>query len=100
MADRIEIDTSLLAQDRDRIQEEVQSLKICIAQVQEQVEQLSDMWEGPAKEAFLNQFWSDCDFIQNFFTEMDTYTEAMEYAQKEYEKCDNDVAQIIGAIEI
>jgi len=100
MADRIEIETSLLAQDKDTIQGEIQSLKTHMTQMREQMEQLSGMWEGPAKEAFMNQFWSDFDYIQSFLTEMDTYTEAMEYAQREYEKCENDVAQIIGAIQI
>ena len=100
MAHRIEIETRLLAQDKDTIQGEIQSLKTYMTQMREQMEQLSGMWEGPAKEAFMNQFWSDFDYIQSFLTEMDTYTEAMEYAQREYEKCENDVAQIIGAIQI
>ena len=100
MADRIEIETSLLAQDKDTIQGEIQSLKTHMTQMREQMEQLSGMWKGPAKEAFMNQFWSDFDYIQSFLTEMDTYTEAMEYAQREYEKCENDVVQIIGAIQI
>ena len=67
MADRIEIETSLLAQDKDTIQGEIQSLKTYMTQMREQMEQLSGMWEGPAKEAFMNQFWSDFDYIQSFF---------------------------------
>ena len=46
------------------------------------------------------QFWSDCDFIQDFFSEMDAYVDAMEYARQEYEKCENNVSQIVASIRI
>lgn len=100
MSDRIEIETRLLAQDKESIRDQVQQLRKQKDQLQEKMEQLSGMWEGPAKETFLAQFLSDCEYMDSFFSELDTYVQAMEYAEKEYDKCEDDVAQIIAAIEI
>ncbi|HIZ64617.1 MAG TPA: WXG100 family type VII secretion target [Candidatus Blautia pullicola] len=100
MADRIEIETRLLAQDKESIQTQVQRLRTQKNRLQDRMEQLSGMWEGPAKETFLNQFLSDCEYMESFFSELDAYVQAMEYAEKEYNKCENDVAQIVAAIEI
>ncbi len=100
MADRIEIETNLLMQDKETIQNQVQVLKSRMAGLKEQMERLSGMWEGPAKKTFMSQFWSDCDFIQDFFSEMDAYVDAMEYARQEYEKCENNVSQIVASIRI
>ena len=100
MADRIEIETNLLTQDKETIQNQVRVLKSRMAGLKDQMERLSGMWEGPAKETFMIQFWSDCDFIQDFFSEMDAYVDAMEYARQEYEKCENNVSQIVASIRI
>lgn len=98
--EKIEIETRLLGQDKDTVQEEIQSLKSQTEKLKEQVETLGGMWEGPAKDAFMNQFAEDCEFIESFFAEMDAYVQAMEYAEMEYNKCENEAARIVEAIEI
>lgn len=100
MGDRIEIETRSLAQDRDTIQSQTEGLKTKMNQMQEQMERLSGMWEGPAKEAFMTQFQTDYAYMMDFLAEMNKYVQAMTYAENEYNKCENDVAQIVAAIQI
>lgn len=46
MADRIEIETRLLAQDKESIQTQVQRLRTQKNRLQDRMEQLSGMWEA------------------------------------------------------
>lgn len=100
MAERIEIETRSLGQDRETIQSQTEGLKSRTRQLSEQIESLSGMWEGPAKESFMAQFRTDYEFMQEFLMEMDKYVQAMAYAENEYNKCENDVAQLVAAIRI
>lgn len=100
MAERIEIETRSLGQDKETIQTQTEGLRSRMSQMLEQMEGLSGMWEGPAKEAFLVQFRNDYAYMQEFLAEMDKYVQAMAYAESEYNKCENDVAQIVAAIRI
>nr|WP_317360761.1 WXG100 family type VII secretion target [uncultured Blautia sp.] len=100
MADYIEVETRSLGQDRDNIQNQAEAVRGKLSQLLSSMENLSGMWEGPAKEVFMEQFYTDYEFMQEFLTEMDKYVQAMSYAQQEYDKCENDVAQIVGAIQI
>lgn len=100
MADYIEIETRSLGQDRDNIQNQTEAVRGKLGQLQSSMENLFSMWEGPAKDAFMAQYSTDYEFMQDFLKEMEKYVQAMSYAQQEYDKCENDVAQIVGAIQI
>ena len=100
MAERIEIETRSLGQDRETIQTQTEGLRNRLGQMLEQMESLSGMWEGPAKESFMVQFRTDYEFMQEFLKDMDKYIQAMAYAENEYNKCDNDVAQLVASIRI
>lgn len=100
MTDYIEVETRSLGQDMDNIQNQIQAVRGKIGQLKNSMEVLSGMWEGPAKEAFMTRFYIDYEFMQDFLKEMDRYVQAMSYAQQEYDKCENEVAQIVEAIQI
>lgn len=100
MADYIEIDTVALERDRQTIRSELDKIRTGIDRLREKMVNLGAMWEGPAHDAFMAQFNTDYVFIQEFCSEIGKYTETMEYAQKEYQKCDNAVQQAIASIRI
>lgn len=100
MADYIEIDTLALNRDRQTIQSELDRVRTEISQLQEKMANLGAMWEGPAHNVFMAQFNTDYEFVQEFGNEIGTYIETMEYAQKEYEKCENAVEQAIASIRV
>ena len=100
MADYIEIDTAALDRDRRAIQSELSRVRSEIDQLKEKMVNLGTMWDGPAHDAFMAQFYADYEFIQEFENEIEKYIETMEYALKEYQKCDDSVQQAIASIRV
>lgn len=100
MADYIEIDTMALGRDRQTIQSELDRVRTEISRLKEAMVNLGTMWEGPAHDAFMAQFNTDYEFVQEFGNEIGTYIETMEYAQREYQKCESEVNQAIASIRI
>ena len=100
MADYIEIDTVSLERDRQTIQSELEKVHSGISQLREKMVNLGAMWEGPAHNAFMVQFNADYEFVQEFENELEKYIGTMEYAQKEYQKCENAVHQAIASIRV
>lgn len=100
MADYIEIDTMALGRDRQTIQSELDRVRSEISRLKDEMANLGAMWEGPAHDAFMAQFNTDYEFVQEFGNEIGTYVETMEYAQTEYQKCEAAVNQTIASIRI
>ncbi len=100
MADYIEIDTAALNRDRQTIQSELEGIQTEINRLKDEMVNLGAMWEGPAHNAFMTQFYSDCEFVQEFGKEAQTYIETMGYAVREYQKCEGEVEQAIASIRI
>lgn len=100
MADYIEIDTMALDRDRQTIQSELESVQTEIGRLGEKMESLGSMWEGPAHNAFMSQFHTDYEFVQEFAGEIRAYIETMEYAGKEYERCEDAVRQAVESIRV
>ena len=98
MADYIEIDTAALERDRQTIQSELDRVRTGINQLKDKMVNLGSMWEGPAHNAFMAQFNADYEFIQEFENEIEKYIGTMEYAQREYQKCESQVQQTIASI--
>ncbi len=100
MADYIEIDTTALNRDRQTIQSELERVRTKINQLREKMVNLGTMWEGPAHNAFMSQFHTDYEFVQEFAGEIKAYLETMEYAEREYERCEDAVRQAVDSIRV
>lgn len=100
MADYIETDTMALERDMQTIQSELERVRTEINQLEEKMVNLGAMWEGPAHNAFMVQFNADYELIQEFGNEIGVYIETMEYAVREYQKCEREVQQAIASIRI
>ncbi len=100
MADYIETDTMALERDRQTIQSELERVRTGIDQLKEKMVNLGAMWESPAHHAFMMQFNTDYEFIQEFGNEIGRYIETMEYAVREYQKCEREIQQAIASVRI
>lgn len=99
-ADKIAVQLNLLERDIKGIQGELRGVRTDIQQLYRQVQELDAMWEGDANAAFVNQFNTDhrlmnelCDFIEEFVARL-------EFAATSYIKCENEVGDIVSAIQI
>ena len=96
----ITIDTALLAGDISSLKEALKAARDKLKDMFEQVAELDAMWDGPANEEFVRQFSVDHENAIEMCNTVDALIQSMEFAQKEYDKCDAEVSDIVGAIAI
>lgn len=100
MANYIEIDTGILQGDIGTMATEVHELRQRIQNLQAEVTELSSMWSGRANAVFQQQFALDMEFMNDFADVLEQLISCMEYAKKEYDRCENEVEDLVASIHI
>lgn len=101
MADnRIEITTNSLDNDIKTMNTSLQDITKQLNKMFESVKALDRMWDGPANSAFNQQITKDQNTMVEICAAVDKYIGCMEYASKEYVKCENTVDSAIAAVKI
>lgn len=88
MANRIEIETSSLNSDTERISGEIAKIEEELQQLREETERLSSMWEGPACAAYQSRIGAEMEHAALICKQFAEYVSCMEYASREYVKCE------------
>ncbi len=96
----MEVDTSVLNSDIGTLGTHVSELRKRLTELQAEVTELSGMWSGRANQAFQKQFGNDVDFMNEVFSTVDQLIECMQFAKTEYDKCENEVGDLISSIRI
>lgn len=97
---KFEVDTDFLKQNTNSLAENVQTLKKIRANLENKLAELSNMWEGPAKDAFHAQFAADCEAFRDLCEQLQVAIDCLGNAAQEYENCDRKVRGVIDAIKI
>ena len=96
----IEVNTSTLRNDITRIDTEISGLKKDVKQLRATAQQLSTMWDGNAKTAFVAAVNDDIRRLEELINAMDKFTGKTDDARSEYEKCENAVSGIVASIKV
>jgi len=64
------------------------------------VSELNGMWEGEAKEAFMNAFQTDLNSLEDMISILSDITSATSEARSDYEICESKVSGIVASIKI
>lgn len=96
----IEISTDKLSSDIVRMQEHLDGLTKAKEQIYSQLEELSAMWEGPAKKTFALQTLRDQMVLNALLNNLNHLIECMEYAKSQYNRCREDVNSKIASIRL
>lgn len=96
----IEISTDRLDADINKMQENLDSLRMAKDQVYRCLEQLNGMWEGVAKMSFNAQTRIDEMVLMSLLANLSNLIECMEYAKSEYNRCNEDVNSKIASIRL
>ncbi len=96
----IEISTERLDADINKMQENLDNLRMAKDQVYRCLEQLNTMWEGMAKLTFNNQTRVDEMVLMSLLANLNNLIECMEYAKSEYIRCNEDVNSKIASIRL
>ncbi len=95
-----EVDTDILRKDISRLRQYLRAIEHIHAELRDKMTEVSSMWEGPAKEAFHQQFRDDCAELIEACKQINEVLESMDAAAKEYDSCDSRIKSIIGAIQV
>lgn len=96
----IEVNTSTLRSDISTIEGEINSLKSDVKSLRTTANQLSSMWDGNAKNAFIAAVNDDIRRLEDLIGAIGKFTDKTDTSRVEYEKCENAVAGIISAIRV
>ena len=96
----ITIDMTLQASDIQSLQENVALLRSQMQEMYNEITELDAMWDGPANDAFNQQFQQDYATMENMCKTFDSIIDCFEFANKEYNSCENSVFDIVKSISI
>ncbi len=97
---KLEIETRKLQNDIDSLKEHLAGMRKTGDQMMSDINALSAMWEGEAKNAFTAQFQSDYQTLKNMADVIEDLIKDLEKARDQYESCEDRVASIIHSIRI
>lgn len=101
MADAIlEVNTSTLKSDVSTIHGEFSGLRTDVQKLRTTAAQLSSMWEGSAKNAFIAAVNDDIARLEDLIRVMGNYTDKTDASRAEYDKCENAVTGVVSAIKV
>ena len=96
----IKISTESLKSDSHKINELVTSAEKQLQVIYNEIEILDGMWDGPANEVFVKQFAQDYELFKNMCSFVRAFSNDMNNAAIEYERCENNVKDAIKAIRV
>lgn len=96
----IEIDTEQLKRDTQELIENRNHAEAALKEMIQEIEELNTMWSGKANRAFRVQFTNDVTQMNELLDKMDKLADCMEYAEREYVKCENEVRSMVDSIRI
>lgn len=96
----IEVNTSTLKSDVSTIMGEINGLRRDIQMLRDTANQLSAMWDGNAKAAFMTAVQDDICRMEELVKALEKFAEKTDSSRTEYDKCENSVAGIVSSIRV
>ena len=96
----IEIDTDQLKRDTQELIGSRRNAEAALNEMIQEIEELNAMWSGRANDAFRTQFANDVTMMNELLDKMKALAECMEFAAREYIKCEGEVKSMVDNIRI
>ena len=100
MADKIRINTNRLGTDAESIKRYIDNLANEVENMQNSVQALKKMWEGPSCQAFYKAFQDDMHAMETVIKNLKSIWTYDTNAKKEYENCERKVSSMIADIRV
>lgn len=100
MASKIRINTSTLNQTRQNVQERLNQIKKNMEQISADINTLNSMWTGDAHENFQISIEADMKLLQDICEGIQAVIQYEGNAVTEYNKCEQQVNEIISQIRV
>lgn len=100
MASKIRINTGALNQTRQNVQNQLNQIKKEIEQISADMNELNGMWKGDAHETFQAAIQSDLQLLQDACESLRGVVQYESNAVTEYNKCEQQVNEMIAQIHV
>jgi len=100
MAAKIKVNTGSLDQTRKEIEDRLNQTKKSIEEISQAMSTLNSMWEGEVHTAFAKEIAEDIQQLQNMCDGVQDIIRYESNAVTEYNKCEQQVGEIISQIRI
>lgn len=98
MAQKIKMNTEKLKKDCNQFEQGILELEKCLQEMEEGVNALNSIWEGPSHDSFMTKYRKDCQQMEELNKGLRKYLEAMEKAQREYAICESRVEELVRGL--
>lgn len=98
--DYIKVNTEAMKSDYSELLNVSKSTLNLIKKAQDSIQVLNSTWEGPAKQAFIEQFNADVELFNNICTLTSEFAGDLLKGAKEYEKCENAIYDAVRSMSI
>lgn len=96
MAERkIVINTNTLKSDISNIEESLKKISEKLQTINQNMKDLNVNWTGYANAALMEQYMKDVEMMQEILKKLADYTEDLQEAEKEYNRCEKLVGDIV-----
>ena len=99
-ANKIKVNTISLDRTRRELQEKLEKIKKDIDQISENMSTLNSMWSGEAHSTFEQSVTEDIQFLQGVCENIQEIIDYESNAVKMYNKCEQQVSELIEQIRI
>jgi WXG100 family type VII secretion target len=96
----IKINTARLGTDAAQVISLINDMDNRIKNMKAHIDQLNGMWDGPAKQAFVQVFEDDRAAAEDVIKELKSLHGFETQAKEKYDKCEQQVAALVDAIKI
>ena len=100
MGNYIKVNTYALKRDASELKALSGNAKNQIKSMQSDMIALGRMWDGPAKSTFLQQFGVDVELFMDICQSIVHFSEDLDKAAREYDKCESSVLDAVKAIRV
>lgn len=96
----IEINTSTLTGTIENLENATSKLEEQIKKMFQTIEELDQMWDGEANNAFNEQFSQDHKMCQQMCREIREMIDSFQHAREEYDKCESRVDELVRQLRV
>lgn len=100
MSDYIEVNIRTLEQDVKEMENTLKLVRNDMNDMFNSVKELDTMWDGPANQAFNQQFQTDKQVFEELCAAVDEIIDSMKNAKESYSKCEAEVSEEINRIKV
>ncbi len=96
----IEINTDALGRDTDSLRTQLQGLRTDLGSLTQSMNSLNQTWEGTAKGAYMSQYESDRQNMENLCKTLEEFIRFLDYAKTQYQEGDRKVKAAVAQISV